>query len=58
MGLFPLSKEVFIMSWFFALFARLALLVVWLSTPLVQRAFQGGWISATAGAPPPCPLPP
>jgi hypothetical protein len=26
-----------------ALFARLALLVVWFSTPLVNRAFHGGW---------------
>ncbi len=37
------------MSWLFALFARLALLVVWLSTPLVQRAFQGGWILPLLG---------
>ena len=37
------------MSWFFALFARLALLVVWLSTPLVQRAFQGDWILPLLG---------
>ena len=27
-----------------ALFARLALLVVWVSTPLVDRAFHGGWL--------------
>ena len=32
-----------------ALFARLALLVVWLTTPLVQRAFQGGWILPLLG---------
>lgn len=32
------------MIWFIALFARLALLVVWLSTPLVHRAFHGGWL--------------
>ena len=37
------------MSWLFALFVRLALLVVWLSTPLVQRAFQGGWILPLLG---------
>jgi hypothetical protein len=37
------------MSWFIALFARLALLVVWLSTPLVQRAFHGGWILPLLG---------
>ena len=37
------------MSWFVALFARLALLVVWLSTPLVQRAFHGGWVLPLLG---------
>ena len=37
------------MSWFVALFARLALLIVWLSTPLVQRAFHGGWILPLLG---------
>ena len=37
------------MSWFVALFARLALLVVWLTTPLVQRAFQGSWILPLLG---------
>ena len=37
------------MSWFVALFARIALLVVWLSTPLVHRAFQGGWILPLLG---------
>jgi hypothetical protein len=37
------------MSWLFALFARLALLIVWLSTPLVQRAFHGGWILPLLG---------
>ncbi len=42
-------KEVSIMSWLFALFARLALLVVWLSTPLVNRAFAGGWILPLLG---------
>ncbi len=31
-----------------ALFARLALLVVWVSTPLVNRAFHGGLAPATA----------
>jgi hypothetical protein len=37
------------MSWFIALFARLALLIVWLTTPLVERAFQGGWILPLLG---------
>jgi hypothetical protein len=37
------------MSWFVALFARLALLVVWLATPLVNRAFSGGWILPLLG---------
>ncbi|HEY7975893.1 MAG TPA: hypothetical protein VID72_11150, partial [Ktedonobacterales bacterium] len=32
-----------------ALLARLALLVVWLTTPLVTRAFQGGWILPLLG---------
>ena len=37
------------MSWLIALFARVALLVVWLATPLVNRAFQGGWILPLLG---------
>ena len=37
------------MSWLIALFARLALLVVWLSTSLVDRAFHGGWILPLLG---------
>ncbi len=37
------------MSWFVALFARLALLAVWLSTPLVHRAFHGGWLLPLLG---------
>lgn len=37
------------MSWFVALFARVALLVVWLSTALVNRAFHGGWILPLLG---------
>ena len=37
------------MSWFVALFARLALPIVWLSTPLVHRAFQGGWVLRPPG---------
>jgi hypothetical protein len=40
------------MSWFVAFFARIALLVVWLATPLVNRAFPGGLAPSTAGAPP------
>ena len=37
------------MSWLVALFARVALLVVWLSTPLVNHAFHGGWILPLLG---------
>lgn len=37
------------MRWLFAFFARLALLIIWLSTPLVQRAFQGGWLLPLLG---------
>ncbi len=37
------------MSWFVALFARLALLVVWLSTPLVHHVFQEGWVLPLLG---------
>jgi hypothetical protein len=37
------------MSWFVALFARLALLVVWIVTPLVNRAFHGGWLLPLLG---------
>jgi hypothetical protein len=37
------------MSWLVALFARVALLVVWLTTPLVSRAFHGGWILPLLG---------
>jgi hypothetical protein len=38
-----------IMSWSLALFSRIALLVVWLTTPLVNRAFHGGWILPLLG---------
>ena len=37
------------MSWLLALFSRIALLVVWLTTPLVDRAFHGGWILPLLG---------
>jgi hypothetical protein len=37
------------MSWLIALFARLALLVVWVSTSLVNHAFHGGWILPLLG---------
>ncbi len=37
------------MSWLVALFARLALLAVWLSTPLVNRAFHGDWLLPLLG---------
>ena len=32
-----------------AFFSRLALLVVWLTTPLVGRAFHGGWLLPLLG---------
>ncbi|HEX6121837.1 MAG TPA: hypothetical protein VFY89_01690, partial [Ktedonobacterales bacterium] len=32
-----------------ALLARVALLVVWLTTPLVTRAFSGGWLLPLLG---------
>ncbi len=32
-----------------ALFARVGLIVVWTSTPLVDRAFSGGWILPLLG---------
>jgi hypothetical protein len=32
-----------------ALFARLALLVLWVSTPLVNRTFHGGWLLPLLG---------
>ncbi len=38
------------MSWLIALFARLALLVVWLSTPSVNRTFHGGWLLPLLGS--------
>ena len=37
------------MSGLLAVLARLALLVVWFTTPLVQRAFHGGWILPLLG---------
>jgi hypothetical protein len=37
------------MSWLLALFSRVALLVVWLTTPLVTRAFHGEWILPLMG---------
>ena len=32
-----------------ALFARVALLVVWITTTMVHRAFQGGWLLPLLG---------
>lgn len=32
-----------------ALLARVALLIVWLATPLVTRAFHGGWLLPLLG---------
>jgi hypothetical protein len=37
------------MAWFVSILARLALLFVWLLTPLVNRAFHGGWILPLLG---------
>ncbi len=37
------------MSWLIALLSRIVLLVVWLATPFVSRAFQGGWILPLLG---------
>jgi len=45
----PSSKEISLMNWLLALFARLVLLVIWVSTPLVSRAFHGGWLLPLLG---------
>jgi hypothetical protein len=37
------------MSWLIALCSRIALLCVWIWTPLVGRAFHGGWILPLLG---------
>ena len=37
------------MSWLIALFSRIALLCVWIWTPLVGRAFHGGWLLPLLG---------
>jgi hypothetical protein len=37
------------MAWFVSLLARLALLLVWVLTPLVNRAFHGGWVLPLLG---------
>ena len=37
------------MEWLLAVLARVALLVVWVWTPLVSRAFQGGWVLPLLG---------
>ena len=37
------------MEWLLALFARVALLVIWFTTPLVNRAFDGYWIVPLLG---------
>ena len=37
------------MEWLLALFARVALLVVWISTPLVSRAFHEYWLLPLLG---------
>ena len=35
--------------WLLALVARVALVVIWLTTPLITRAFHGGWIVPLLG---------
>ncbi len=37
------------MSWLLALFSRIALLCVWIGTPLVGRAFHDGWLLPLLG---------
>lgn len=37
------------MGWLIAVCARLAFLAIWLSTPLVQRAFHEGWLLPLLG---------
>jgi len=37
------------MGWLIAVLVRIALLVIWLSTPLVERAFHGGWLLPLLG---------
>lgn len=37
------------MNWLLAFFARLALLVIWVSTPLVNHAFHEGWLLPLLG---------
>jgi len=37
------------MSWLIALFSRIALLCVWIWTPLVARAFPVGWLLPLRG---------
>jgi hypothetical protein len=37
------------MKWLLALFVRVALLVIWISTPLVSRTFGGYWLLPLLG---------
>ncbi|HTK09603.1 MAG TPA: hypothetical protein VL485_20705 [Ktedonobacteraceae bacterium] len=37
------------MNWLIALFSRIALLYAWIWTPLVVRAFHGGWLLPLLG---------
>lgn len=37
------------MEWLFAFFARIALLAMWFTTPLVDRVFHGGWLLPLLG---------
>jgi hypothetical protein len=43
------SEEVAIMSWLIALCARIALLFIWLETPMVNRTFHGEWLLPLLG---------
>ena len=36
-------------QWLLGLLARVALVVIWVTTPLVTRAFQGGWLVPLLG---------
>jgi hypothetical protein len=43
------SEERYFMEWIFALFARVALFIVWVSTPLVSHAFHEQWLLPLLG---------
>ncbi len=37
------------MGWLITVLARLALIIVWVATPLVNRAFDGAWLFPLLG---------